>query len=300
METEEIIKAIRAYNIELRERIEGNIGRFEGEVVDMQEALLQTMLSDYISKMEVANGVVVNSPANFRQLAKFDAAFARFDSLYQRNRLRKFAGELLSLSQFSLQYYGRVGYGPETLNKISGAVDVVEGFIGIKDNKLVKGGFLDLLGQTNEVKLKLKNYVLNSISTKKGYRFFIKGFRELVVGPNKDTDGVLQRYYRVYAYDKFNQVREVANQYAAEEIGLKYFIYEGSLIATSRAFCEKRAGKVFSVAEAQTWKNDPTLIEKKTKESYNPLIERGRYNCRHFINYISEDLAVELRPDLKD
>lgn len=300
MDQEEIIKAIRAYNIRLRETIEGNVSRFEGEVVDMQEALLQTMLSDYLSKMETVNGVIMNTPNNYRRLAGFDKAFARFDDLYQKNRLRKFAGELLQLSKFSLQYYGQVGYGPDVLEKIRGAVDRVEDFIGIKDNKLVTGGYLDSLGQSHEVKLKMKNYVLNSISTKKGYRQFLKGFREMVVGPNKATDGVLQRYYRVYAYDKFNQVREVANQYAADEIGLRYFIYEGSLIATSRKFCEKRAGKVFSTAEALTWKNDPDLIEKKTKESYNPLIERGRYNCRHFISYISDELAAELRPDLKN
>ena len=41
------------------------------------------------------------------------------------------------------------------------------------------------------------------------------------------------------------------------------------------------------------------VIDKKTKDAYNPIIERGRYNCRHFINWITKELAEQLRPDLK-
>ena len=54
---------------------------------------------------------------------------------------------------------------------------------------------------------------------------------------------------------------------------------------------EKRAGKVFSTEETKTWKNDPDLVEPKTKDTYSPLIERGRYNCRHWIDYISQETA---------
>lgn len=296
---EEILAIIRAYNKRLEETIDKSVGCFEESVIEMQKKLLDDYLTSFVGTLEVQNGVILNTTANFARISSIDKVFDRFSETFQKNRLRKFAVDLLDISRLSLEYYKETGFDEKTLSRIQGAVKQVESYIGISNNKLVRGGYLETLGLSNKVRLELKNYVLNSITTKKGYRQFLKGFENLVVGPNKKTDGLLQSYYRQYAYDKFNQVREVANNYAAEEIGLNFFLYEGSLIKTSRAFCEKRAGKVFSIAESKTWKNDPDLIDKKTKESYNPLIERGRYNCRHWINYISRELAVELRPDLK-
>ncbi len=110
---------------------------------------------------------------------------------------------------------------------------------------------------------------------------------------------MLQRYLRQYAYDSFNNVFEAGNNLAAQALGLEYFIYEGTVIDTTRPFCAKKAGKVFSTEEAKEWVNDADLIDKKTRGSYRPLIERGRYNCRHQIRYISDTLAFTLRPDLQ-
>jgi len=32
---------------------------------------------------------------------------------------------------------------------------------------------------------------------------------------------------------------------------------------------------------------------------YDPLVDRGGYNCRHQLSFISDELAFKLRPDLK-
>ena len=74
-------------------------------------------------------------------------------------------------------------------------------------------------------------------------------------------------------------------------MGLNYFLYVGGIISTTRRFCEKRNSKVFHRDETKTWKNDPDLIEPRTKESYHPLLERGRYNCRHMIAWLSDEDA---------
>lgn len=136
--------------------------------------------------------------------------------------------------------------------------------------------------------------MLRSITNGVSLADLTAGLASLVVG-NADADGFLVRYFRQYAYDTFNQVREIKNQEFAEGLNLKWFLYQGSLIETSRRFCEKRAGKVFSTEETKTWKNDPDLVEQKTKDTYNPLIERGRYNCRHWIDYISQETADYLK-----
>jgi hypothetical protein len=103
-------------------------------------------------------------------------------------------------------------------------------------------------------------------------------------------------YYQQYAYDTYSKVREISNLHYADELGLQNFIYTGGVILSSRQFCIKKNGKVFSKKEAvNSWPHDSDLIDKKHLASYNPLIDRGRNNCRHFLMYVSDELAAEMR-----
>ncbi len=75
----------------------------------------------------------------------------------------------------------------------------------------------------------------------------------------------------------------------ASDLNLKYFIYEGGLIQTSRPFCVARAGKIFTVEQLKSWDNGQKL----------PVIPYlGGWNCRHHINWISDELAQELSKDI--
>jgi hypothetical protein len=165
----------------------------------------------------------------------------------------------------------------------------IERSIGFSEGELVKGGYLDELTKMSPLRMELKNYVINSVASSKGYSEYLKGWTELIKSA-PGLDGRLKSYYRQYAYDTFNQVDATVNLQYAEALDLKYFIYAGSIIDTSRAFCIKRAGKTFSTEETKTWKNDPTLPG-KSKAGYNPLIDRGRWRCRHSIKYITDETA---------
>jgi hypothetical protein len=132
---------------------------------------------------------------------------------------------------------------------------------------------------------------------------YIKLLKVHITG-TENIDGSLVKYYKGFAFDTYQQFDRVSNVEYAKELDLQAFIYEGGLIETSREFCIKRDGKVFTIDEAATWVNDPTLP--KTKEEretgvviYNPLEDFGRFNCRHMIRYISNEIAIMLRPDLK-
>lgn len=139
---------------------------------------------------------------------------------------------------------------------------------------------------------------MQSISSNPSLKDYTNGLEGLIVG-NKNTAGVLQKYYRQYAYDSYSQVSEISNREFANALDLKYFIYEGSIIDTTRAFCASKAGKVFSIEEALTeWPKDKNLLGDRSTY-IAPLIERGRWNCRHMIRYIPDELAFYLRPELK-
>ena len=158
--------------------------------------------------------------------------------------------------------------------------------------RLKKDGYLYNLGRTDVARQRIRDFVLSGISGNQDFLDFQLGLRNIVIGNRRvkpvPVNGALEKYFDQYAYDAFNQVDAATNKQLASNLGLKHFIYEGSIIKTSRRFCEKRAGKAFTVEETKKWKNDPDLIDKKTKNAYNPLVDRGRYRCRHFIKYITE------------
>lgn len=286
---------IKDFNKRIDKFIDNSIVKLDDDVKLLQSKLLNLILSELVNKFDKEGGALLPTNKNFALVAEIDTVFLKFEKLFQRDRLRKFAGDLLNMSRFSIEYYKLIGFGDKTVDKIGGKINVIENYIGIKNNKIVKGSFLDTLTQSHSIRLKLKNYVIKSISAKKGYRFFLRGFKDLIEGANRKGGGIIERYWRTYVYDKFNETHEVQNTFFAEQLGLKHFIYEGSLIKTSRKFCVKRAGKAYTIEETKNWKDDKDLIDPKTRESYVPLIERGRYNCRHFINYISEDLYKQIK-----
>lgn len=298
MTFEEQIKAIQSLSTEAAERIDGLIVGVDKRINPLQKEFLSLFLEKIVLKLKEVNGVVVMNKANLQVIAQMDQFFTQFRSLFFDSELKFLAADLLQAADLSREYFEATGFSKKKLDQITAAVTDVENAIGVSGKTLIKGGYLDRLAKTDLLKHELYGIVTNALASNLSLSDFTKAMRLRIVG-NKDADGFLQAYYRTYVYDSFNKVHEVSNKAFADGLGLKHFIYTGSLIATSRDFCDKRAGKAFSVEETKKWKDDADLIDKKTKATYNPLVERGRYNCRHFIKYISEDLFYHMRPDLK-
>jgi hypothetical protein len=108
--------------------------------------------------------------------------------------------------------------------------------------------------------------------------------------------GMAQKYYSRWTHDIYSQYQRVGANQVRKKLGLKYAIYQGGLIESSRPFCEQRNGKVFSEEEIEKWIN--LNFEGKPDVGYNPIADLGGYNCRHRLDWISEELAKKKRPDL--
>lgn len=297
MSIEELIKFIQQWSVSFENRLAELVENLDTRLQGLQRDLVKRFLEAVNEIFETEGKNLKKSTRNIQALKKFEALFTKWEREMIGGELALFTTELLEVGGLTVGYYEATDTRAKAA-AIQRSLDLLRAVIGIdKDGVLIEGGYLANLGNTQVVREELRQYVVQSIVAKKSLSDFQKGFKVLVEGP--DTDGALQRYWRQYAYDTYNQAHEVVNSSMADELNLKYFIYQGSVIPTTRQFCRKKAGKVFSTAEAATWEKDPDLIDKKTAASYNPLLERGRYNCRHFLNYISEELAVQLRPDLK-
>lgn len=298
MTLEEILRYIEQWAKRFETRLSELLETLEKRVQGVQRSLTRRFLEAVADMFDFEGGKLKKTTKNIAALRKLERLFDKFERDVIRDELALFAAELLEVGGLTVEYYEATN--PEAkAAAIRNSLSLLRSVIGIDESgALVEGGYLDRLGKTAEVRERLRQYVVQSIVTKSSLTDFQRGFRQLVEGTS-DTEGALVGYWRQYAYDTYNQAHEVVNSSMADELELEYFIYQGSIIPTSRAFCVKKSGKVFSRSEALKWKNDPDLIDKKTAASYNPFIERGRYNCRHWLNWISREVAEQLRPESK-
>lgn len=110
--------------------------------------------------------------------------------------------------------------------------------------------------------------------------------------------GISQRYYSRWTADIYSQYQRVGANEVRKDIGLRFAIYQGGLIESSRSFCEQRNGKVFHEDEVNSWSN--LNFTGKPETGYSPITDLGGYNCRHRLDWISDEMAFRLRPELKE
>lgn len=83
---------------------------------------------------------------------------------------------------------------------------------------------------------------------------------------------------------------------AARRTGIRDFIYYGNIIATTRDFCARRAGQIYSVKEIKQWNE----LKWQGKKPGSVFINRGGYNCRHTLHPVKRRWVKEGRIKVQD
>lgn len=293
---DELLAQIRQWIEAFESDFEALTKKLERDLRTAEANILRRVLADLLPALKIEDGLIKSTALNMAKANLIERVFQEVEADDIRQIVRAFADNLLEITGRNAEYYLLTGQDAAKVRQIAKDASFIRAIIGIDEQgRFLNGGYLDRLAKGEAVKEQLRQYVLTSIATRQGVNTFQRGLRSLIAGSN-EVDGVLRSYWRQYAFDTYAQIREVDNQHFAQELGLKWFVYQGGVIPTSRDFCKKKNGKVFSDKEAQEkWPNDPDLIDKKTKARYRPLIDRGRYNCRHFLMWISEERAMELK-----
>ena len=93
----------------------------------------------------------------------------------------------------------------------------------------------------------------------------------------KDVRGrSMTAYADTHAFDGIMNFHNQVNIKKSEDLGIKKFMYVGDIITTTRPFCRRRVGKLYTRAQIERW-NGLSWSGK----SGPPLTNRGGYNCRH-------------------
>ena len=158
--------------------------------------------------------------------------------------------------------------------------------------KLIPGGYFEYLFDNQETAKRTARLVNQAIIQQTPLKDFQKSFKDIFTGGN-GGGGLLERHWKTVSFDLFQRVDRTANLVYADELGLNFAVYSGTLEEDSRPFCITRVNKVFSREEILKWK-DLTWAG-KPKIGYDPFTDVGGHNCRHHLSWISDSLAATLK-----
>jgi hypothetical protein len=275
--------------------INGSISTLDANTKRAAEKLLDAILKEYAEKMVVVDGKIVWSAQNVKLISELDKIIDKFQGYLQNNVLAPVAQDMIATTEFSRAYFTTIGFKAATLDQVGKSLESLNRTIGIgADGTLLKGGYLDNLSQVGTVRDEIKQQVVNSIAQKQDFRSFQKSMKNLIVGNDK-VNGKLQSYYQQYTHDVYWSVANSRDNLYALQLGLDWFMYGGDIMATTRPFCRKKVGKVFSRKEAKAWEKE-TWAGKN--EPYDPFVLPGGYNCRHHLQWISVEMARRYRIDI--
>ena len=270
--------------------------------------LLKNIINEFADKLERDGDKVLSNSKNLQLIATIESLYNAFAS----DNLPAIAAQINTgankISSYNVDYYNKFATNTRDYAATTQKTQkIIRDRLGItaegngKKVNLKPGGYMDSLLADNSIKNELKNLSYREVMKGVGFKDFKKGLETFIVGDEK-TLGGFRQFYRNYAYDIFADIDRQESTLLAVDLDLKYFIYEGALIDTSREFCVQRAGKVFSIKEAAEWVKDPWIkknLDKGYIVSYDPVTDMGLFGCRHIPRFISKEVAEQLRPDLK-
>ena len=298
-----------------QEFIDNNRDKLEKAVIKLQGQLQSKLLSDI--DLDVSEGVIKDSVKNYRKLADVDKVFKDFEKLSEKTITSQVSNATSGLINLGQTYFEvALTYLAKTFEKtIKDTAHKMNLRIGLEGGKIVSGGFLESLIKNNTLESAVKNFVSKAVTGQIDTKEFIKGLSTIVTGD--ESPGGLEKQYQRYGYDLYQQYDRAYNTSLADEFSMNYFLYQGGLIDDSRDFCAAHNNKVWTREEAETWiywtpaqGEYPAGYQVKQKDiyevpsylgyaGYQSLIDFGGYRCRHGIGWISDELAFDLRPDLK-
>jgi len=177
--------------------------------------------------------------------------------------------------------------------------------LGIGGGAIAAGSILFSILADKEAITTIKTVVMAAISGGLTITALKIVVEEIVL---RKDGGLIRKLFEKKAPDPFAKIdRFVHNKYGVA-LKLNYALYQGGTIRSSRPFCIERNNKVFSREEILRfgtpsdqfggYDNKTTGDFQGKTDPYNPITDLGGYNCRHFLTFISDELAFTLRPEL--
>jgi len=285
------------------------------ELVSYQNKILNQLIKTLYSSMDVKAGVIQDTANNYRVMGQINRTLAEVEVMNAEQIAGRIGRVTDRIDKFNLKQFGIAIGTSSKLERVAGlASGRMDNRLGYVGERLTKGGFLSNILGTEEIAAQANNLITKSVTAQVNMKTMISDLSELIDGGEKL--GLMERKFDRLAFDIYQQYDAAYGEQLAEQFDMNYFIYQGGLVEDSRDFCREHNNRVWTREESEDW---PTwtpakaqfITDFKQKDiysvpsyidypGYQPLIDRGGYNCRHAIGWISDELAFKMRPNLKE
>ncbi len=265
----------------------------DGKIANLQQQVFEDIIPDVIAiakQEEIRKKVKAGSLAPITSLENklrknFQAGFPEI--------MRETTRSARALGDLNLVYFSTM-LDTNRLDEIRDkTLKTVNRKLGVDaDGKLIPGGFVDKSIKDTSIQLKFVKEVKKLLSSNADTQTLIQGIKRFFVG-TEDQNGVIAKHYNTFSGNLLNTIDRNNSITFADELDLRFFYYFGGLIKSSRSFCIKKNGKIFSREQAEKWKDDPFIVKVYGSDidQYKPLENMGGPNCLHTPDFITDDLA---------
>jgi len=159
---------------------------------------------------------------------------------------------------------------------------ILQSNIAITKDALLGGGIVDNFGNAIQEVLK------SNIAGVSDRAQLMETLRRFIEG-TPERKAYLDRYIKQTTNDAVMVFNREYLQTISEDLGLKHYLYQGTIIGDTRQFCQSRAGKFFTKEEVEKWVSLDWDGKMAGTNSTTIFSYAGGYNCRHKLWPISEE-----------
>lgn len=277
-------------------------------VLRSQENLRRTLI-DQLTDMLLMDGNRIASNASNLQSASrlIDQIFQQWQRSQGMDIIEFVGSSIFGIHNLNTRYYTSFLNASEVSAAGEKALALTLSRYGVnRDGSIDPDGYLFDIISDNSVSRQLKSVVNRLISSGDPVTEMRKNVNQTL---GTRGVGAIERTVSEGLPSGMLQIDRETNNQMSTDLGLDYAIYQGGEIQTTRPFCEERNNKVFTRDEIRRFGTPSDQYGGYTNKSqgqfqgktriYDPFEDLGGYNCRHFYSWISKDLAVRMRPDLK-
>ena len=248
-------------------------------------------IAELVNGLDTVEGRLVFKASNVRRVQSGVLSF----SGWLQNKLFDFgkwiANRFLSLFGVNVSYFNQVEKRQESAYDAAKRLVLLRWGWDVDKNKPVPGGFLQTAFNVQSVAETVGQRLMAGIGGGMDLKTFTKTFKADFVSNAQTTGTVVKNFERV-AQDSFQMFDRTVQNTVATDLGLAFALYAGTEIKTSRDFCKKRNGIIYSREVIESW--NPLQWEGKipgtdVKETL------GGFRCRHHLSWLSEQMVELLK-----
>ncbi len=159
---------------------------------------------------------------------------------------------------------------------------ILQSNIAITKDALLGGGIVDNFGNAIQEVLK------SNIAGVSDRAQLMETLRRFIEG-TPERKAYLDRYIKQTTNDAVMVFNREYLQTISEDLGLKHYLYQGTIIGDTRQFCQSRAGRFYKKEEVEKWASQSWDGKMAGTNSTTIFSYAGGYNCRHKLWPISEE-----------